>query len=294
MGLGTWWYGQPFLTYHENRPDGFVRGHDLGGQKILLSHLEEIRADFAQVCHKVELLRLSVDGELPRIKVDDPGDADDVVLERLVLIGHVSEFDQWGSIHFEFGSSVPGRLRWEPTRVDEAREQEFAELTRRRDRGDLDPEAFEVERVALMARAENQKAELNAALESARRRVVEAGHGRNPSYQRRYWVARTAFWGVLLGIFAWFCFATWPVIPTILVGAIALAVAGVTTTRSMKGWFVRRGMGIYAEGPVRLNVNTRERWRQRRHDERQNLKVFLYTAPASALIGYLVGWLPNR
>jgi hypothetical protein len=122
MGLASWWYGPRSRTYDENREDGIVRAHDLGGQTILLSHLEEIRTDFAVACHEVELFRLEPGGALPRIKVDDPGDADDVVLERLVLVGRVSEFDQWGSIHFEFGSRRSGRLRWEPTRVDEARE----------------------------------------------------------------------------------------------------------------------------------------------------------------------------
>jgi hypothetical protein len=122
MSLGTWWYGQPFRTYHENRPDGFVRAYDLGGQTILLSHLDEIRADFAQACHKVELLRLDIELERQAIKVDDPGDADDVVLERLVLKGYVSEFDQGGSIDFVFGSRRAGRLRWEPASVDNARD----------------------------------------------------------------------------------------------------------------------------------------------------------------------------
>jgi hypothetical protein len=104
-----------------------------------------------------------------------------------------------------------------------------------------------------MARAEDQKVKLNAALESARRRVVEAGHGRNSSLQRRYWVSLAALWGVLLGLLVWFCFSAWPVVPTMLVGAIALTAAGAAATPRIKRLFERRGMDIYEVGPVRLN-----------------------------------------
>lgn len=294
MGLALWWYGPPSRTYDENREDGVVRTYELGGQTILLSHLEEIRTDFAVTCHEVVLFRLERGGGPPRIKVDDPGDTDDVVLERLVLVGYVSKFDQWGSIHFEFGSRRPGRLRWEPTRVDEAREQELADLTRRLDRGELESDAFEKERIAVVARADDQKRKLNTALAAARRRVVEAGHGRSASSLRRYQAAQTAVWVVLAGLLAWFCYSVWPTLPTMLVGAIALAAAGATTRPWLKGRFQEHGMDTYQEGPLRLNVNTRERWRQRRYDERQNLKIFLITAPISGAIGYLVGWLPNR
>jgi hypothetical protein len=99
---------------------------------------------------------------------------------------------------------------------------------------------------------------------------------------------------VLVGLLVWFGYSVWPNLSMMLVGAIALAAAGATTRPWLKGRFQERGMGIYQEGPLRLNVNTRERWRQRRYDERQNLKIFLITAPITGAIGYLVGWLPNR
>jgi|GEM_PF-2659192 len=289
MGLRDWWFG---TVERGVQQDGTEVSCTFAGQTILLSHYQEIRADFEAVCSEVHLYRGGDEGMEsyglppdPRWLAPDPADADAAAMKSLVLAGYVPEI-QWPVITFEFGSAVPGRLQWQAVRVGTNPGMDLGyQMQRSAMAENLSSDDFAAK---LRDRSEQLSAALLGAYTSSVRRVLESDQRRSVPIRSWSLLARSAVWVTGAALLLWLVLAA-PLLPlpAVLIAAIALATAISTVAKAIRIRMLDGNTRRWQRGPTRLRVTSRQEVREARANTHRDL----WFGAGGTLFGAVVGWL---
>jgi len=286
MSIGAWWFGPATDGLHEDATH-------FGGRVILVSHYDEIRADFEAACDDVVLFRGPAyrDGRYERSApksarsiLAHPSELDESARDAMTLAGYVDNVDA-PVMMLQFGNKVPGVLRWMPSEFSMA--DAGYQGNRRREalaQGPL-PDGFD----ALLAdEAFRRAGKIEAAYRAAAQRIEDSDGRRTVPLRSWDFLARAGIWLVGIGLMVWLVLASsWPV-PAYIVAGLAVATSVRASERRIRNR-VRRGLydGTWERGPLRLRVLTRQDVRDARWNDHRDIKVAVVSAVAGAALTYL-------